>query len=629
MMRLVLSIGCDKYSYLGELSGAEHDAKAIFDLLVESGAYSSKSKLLLSCTVAEYKSALADMLYSEEKVDLFTFFFAGHGITIFESFYLAFADTKPEQLPISGMNFSELARSVVSAMPRHANLILDTCNSSGLGYDLPAVLKHTLMGSAGTTGVSFLASAAADQSALEIAGEGVFSKNLARILRGDVVIQRNKRYLSMSEIGTSLMPMIRPETSQTVSFWALNVQGPDQVALNPHYDRAGAAIDEFQASVLRRTALSTQGISRLRQFGVGLDEFDESQFRVAVRQIDEELSNAESSALLYGLMEGFRPEAQSHPDTFLESRMCAVVLGYLVRNSNASPENYEMMQEVLEWMIEADTRALGLLRRQIADHSNALVDREHLFSELYFLPLRLSAILGRLGVALLCRSGPDVLEYERIARQVLNIYGNSVLAISDRQAADFLVFYVGAWSHKWTDICEEVVGRLYYDVIESYGNIAELDIESNEIWRFLSQRYKPDYSADASIYASPSDLLTVILTCASLSLLDEAVDETLILLDHKSVNYFAPEEILSFGVDERLKGTNHIYSIGHGIWTCSDVRREWSYLRDKMVFADRHSEGTEIASAASGLSFRDRVPWHILARFGPAAESQDTKFSVR
>lgn len=60
--RALIAIGCDVYEHLNPLSGAEADARDVFDILIrpEVGDYdSARSHLLLSPTLQQMRDALA------------------------------------------------------------------------------------------------------------------------------------------------------------------------------------------------------------------------------------------------------------------------------------------------------------------------------------------------------------------------------------------------------------------------------------------------------------------------------------------------------------------------------------------------------------------------------------------
>ena len=98
-MRLLISIGCNTYDHALALTGAEADARRMFEALIRSdvGEYdSARSKLLLSPSMDEVRKTFHDVLFSNGPIDTFTFFFAGHGGVRAGSFYMWVRDSRPD-----------------------------------------------------------------------------------------------------------------------------------------------------------------------------------------------------------------------------------------------------------------------------------------------------------------------------------------------------------------------------------------------------------------------------------------------------------------------------------------------------------------------------------------------------
>jgi hypothetical protein len=135
---------------------------------------------------------------------------------------------------VTAIGFPEILRAVAGARPKQANFILDACNAGGLGFDIGSILKRTIVGNSDTMGISFLASAAAEQYAGETKEGGRFTIQFAKALNGTSFIQQAKPFLSLSEIAQHVQTTSHlPE--QTISYWTLNLQGPNLFARNPHF----------------------------------------------------------------------------------------------------------------------------------------------------------------------------------------------------------------------------------------------------------------------------------------------------------------------------------------------------------------------------------------------------------
>jgi hypothetical protein len=104
----------------------------------------------------------------------------------------------------TAIGFTEVLRTTTGARPKQANFILDACNAAGLGFDIGSILKRAIVGNSDTMGISFVASAAAEQSAGESENGGKFTLEFAKTLRGDVFVQRTKPFLNLSEIAQQI-----------------------------------------------------------------------------------------------------------------------------------------------------------------------------------------------------------------------------------------------------------------------------------------------------------------------------------------------------------------------------------------------------------------------------------------
>lgn len=109
-MRILLAIGCNSYHYLTRLAGAELDARRVWRALTADspGQYEPQhSSLLLSPTLEDVRGVLRGVP-TDDPVDAFTLYFAGHGGVRSGSYYFCTADTQPSRLSTTGMALSEL-----------------------------------------------------------------------------------------------------------------------------------------------------------------------------------------------------------------------------------------------------------------------------------------------------------------------------------------------------------------------------------------------------------------------------------------------------------------------------------------------------------------------------------------
>jgi hypothetical protein len=251
MSRVLLAIGCNKYDHLDALTGAETDARLLFDALInpEVGDYDpAASRLLLSPTLAEIRSALTEILFNGDPPETLTFTFAGHGGVCAGSFYMATRESRPNALSATSFALADLFRMIADAAPKQTYVIIDACESGGLTADLNVILKADLIGKVGTPGISLLATAASDQGAGESDKGGVGTSAVLACIRGDFMLQDTSTVLDLVEIGRAVSTRVSEAGGQTPVVWGLNLYGPPSFCKNPHAGTGNAPLKSLLAA---------------------------------------------------------------------------------------------------------------------------------------------------------------------------------------------------------------------------------------------------------------------------------------------------------------------------------------------------------------------------------------------
>src|SRR5579875_1978959 len=151
MNNVLFCIGCNKYSYLTPLNGAEKDANEIYNEMSSGGLYdTARSILLCSPSLAQYNSALRK-LFADGPIEVFTFCFAGHGGVTGGNFYLCMSDSVAGQLSLSAVSMASFFVAVNEFKPWQVNIVVDACESGGSAYDLGNLLKQDVIGGVATT----------------------------------------------------------------------------------------------------------------------------------------------------------------------------------------------------------------------------------------------------------------------------------------------------------------------------------------------------------------------------------------------------------------------------------------------------------------------------------------------
>src|SRR5205807_7945624 len=244
MRRVLISIGCNQYSHIGDLNSAEADARRIFQTMLrrDVGNYDEEhSQLLSSPTLSDVNEAIERCLFSSGKIDAFTFFFAGHGDIRPASFYMCVKDTQMDRLSTTGLSLTDIFLRVSEAQPPQTNVIIDACYSGGLVADLGVILKPDIMGNAGTPSITLLAMSARDQESLENPSGGIGTTALLECINGSAFVQDSTPSLDLSDIGRTISGRISRGVGQAPVVWGLNLHGKSIFCKNPHYKSAADA----------------------------------------------------------------------------------------------------------------------------------------------------------------------------------------------------------------------------------------------------------------------------------------------------------------------------------------------------------------------------------------------------
>jgi hypothetical protein len=616
-MRVLLSVGCDEYLHASKLNGAVRDAKSVFSALVGEQEHqydSGHSKLLVSPTAEDFRKALSDILYGNPEVTVFTLFFAGHAAVFDETLYLALRDTLPERIPATAIGFPEVLRATTGARPKQANFILDACNAAGLGFDIGSILKRTIVGNSDTMGISFVASAAAEQLAEESAEGGQFTLEFAKTLRGESFVQRARPFLNLAEIAQQIQGTSTFET-QAISYWTLNLQGPNLFAKNPHFSGPAHVTDKI-VSQLQKLKINTGTPAENFKSAVAkiTSGVNERVLSKALEDVFSDIEPEQRSSLIYGLAEGLRIELAGANDPFLEVRAYSVLFGQILSLCPAN-ERQSTINEMVGLFTLANRHALSRLKESMMIDRNALLVDS--IPDLYELPIRISDIFGQCALFFFCQrdvSDGDLNLIRDVIQEILNRYGNSVLALTDDQATGYLLFLEMCHRNSWLEFSEQVTGRLYHDLHENFARCGAYSLKAEHRFALLTERYQNPLSITRGLYNFPSDLTSVILSFSALGSLDEAVDLSLIQIDHTSINYFVPDKFDQFGLADGLEGTNFTLTLGRDFFRCIDLRR---ILRGEILprfysSASAMSWEDNFCSLASALALRDRLPWQIV-----------------
>lgn len=207
--RWAVIIGINDYQDLGKLTTPRNDAKALRQVLVESGGFAENRVILLTDdaadpqnrpTLATMRKRIENTAAMTEPADTLLIFFSGHGVTRkdetsgLERGYLV-----PMDGDVKNAVSLDWVKDVLSkARAKSKVLILDACHAGsaakGVGGIAPSLLKEA-------GGLVMLLSSAADQVSYpdEESGQSVFTEFLVEGLGGAADVDGDKT-ISVQEI---------------------------------------------------------------------------------------------------------------------------------------------------------------------------------------------------------------------------------------------------------------------------------------------------------------------------------------------------------------------------------------------------------------------------------------------
>lgn len=625
MRRILIAAGCDAYVHLNPLRGAEEDARQIFDTLLPPavGDYDAAgSALLLSPTTNALREQLRSSLFGEP-IDTLTFFFAGHGAVKSGSLYLAAADSEAGALSATAFSLGELFRMVAEARPAQTYIIIDACEAGGLIEDLSALLKSDMIGKAGTPGVTLLATAAADQAALEGRTGGLGTAALLACVNGQNYVQDSAPVLDLVEIGRAVSVAVSAAGGQIPVVWGLNLYGPPSFCRNPHAttgdrplrslligwpDTAATANLELSVAALWEPYVTVGTRWNPRSF---LDALTKAM-------ADVEGQPALVVALHDRVAEAFAVPASQSADRFREIEVRAACIVALLRHSGDQIVRDRMLSAVIDLADRVENTVEEVAATVAADRFALLIPQAGM-TELYQLPIRLSKLIGWAAFAIQVRrltaanQTRAATAFTSLLDCLFDHYSLSLVTMNDCQSPYLLTGLSAASTLDTPERAERLFGHYFSSFLAVGGRPARIGIEPERITAYLLFRDGNQLDDHPELCAQPSEVGAVLLRTADALGLTDEIDPDLAALDHIAINAYLPDTFQGFA-DERIKGgVNASYRIGHDVWTVADLLANWPQSVQPATNAEA------LGALLASLLFSDRTPWFLLPQ--PAASA--------
>ncbi len=600
------------------LSGAEKDATRIFEVLSkpEVGDYDlDHSVLLISPSLDEVRDALRRVFFLPGVIDTFTFFFAGHGAVSGGSFYMALKDSVSEVLSVSALSLGDLLRSLGEKAPIQSNLIIDACESGGLIADLGVLLKSNLVGNAGTPGVTLFATAAQDQLSSETAEGGLGTNALLDCIEGRAFVQDNSSVLDLVEIGRSISNRLKGG-SQVPVVWGLNLYGPPGFCKNPRFatDPSSSLREVLQSWPPASDLNLHEHYNSLWQVYSSLSEdWSPRDFANVVDKILLPLQSTPEflASFIKRFGDAALDRASFSSDPYRQAEVAAV-LGVCLIPYLDDLFVRTVADGLLNFCGDAIMEAESLLISDLKSDQYSLLSRKDGgLADLYYLPIRLSKVLGWAAAAMEIFYGDSEKRkkgqklFSGLLRLCLDHYGGAMVAVSDMQAPYWALALAGCKRSEDKDAGEELLGRIFYSLVTQGGNLSRWDMPDSKALEFLLCRAKNDFSLSQELVERPIETLTVLMKASAIFDLQDTLDESLWRIDGLSASAYLPSDYTCYGADMMKDGRNLVWGIGFDVFRVQDMLNSWpggSTPRDASL---------RLLAVLSSLLFPNRVAWFL------------------
>ncbi|MBQ0799207.1 MAG: caspase family protein [Porticoccaceae bacterium] len=629
-MRVLVAIGCDHYSSekLSDLAGAENDASAIFDLLArnEGGFYDKdRSILLRSPSSEEARAALEQTIFdtNNDEVD-FCLFFAGHGYLKDGAYFLCVKDTSVDRLSVSAIGITELFMWINEANVRDSNIVIDSCQAGGIACDVAAFLKPGKIGNLGSPSISVLAAAAADQVAREINGQGVATSALLKCLSGEVVVQTDRPSLNLIEVGHSVAELMGKENQQAPVYWGLNLFGRSLFASNPRFDEPKRPViglpDGLNRSADDEPVIREHATKVWELYLSSSRQFDAISFLNLTQSLLSDLPTDSTAApiIVDALATTFRQIVSGSNDPFEEIELLGACIASLLRYSDGDDVAASVIIAMSNQLLETISSGSKVVLNAIEENHFALLSERSALADLYYLPIRILKILGWVGTGqyianMLNKECPkELLVRQQLVRAILEIYTCSIVAVSDEQTCNFVIFLCVAESMELSDEAEQLFGLLCHTFHKFDGNISRAHLSGSNAYKFIKARAEERNAIHEGLISRPTEFLSALMCASEKLALSGVVDSLIEDFDHMSANLFVPDSYTSFAEERIDNGLNHTFIIGHGVWCVKDFMDTWRTVRAQ-IDSDPSIElpAIQIAAICAALIKPNRTPWFV------------------
>jgi len=621
-MNALLCIGGDKYEFLSPLSGAEKDAQTVFTLLSrqDEGYDPRSSTLLLSPNLTSIQAAFDAVFQWKADIDVFTFFFAGHGAVKANSFFLCLKDSAPDRLSTSAFPIISLFSIINELRPRQVNIIVDACQAGASSFDLNQLLKAEFIGSSEASSISFLGACSSDQFAGEGSEGGVLTRELTKCLAGEREVQTNAPFLDLIEVGAVVcQEVLGTHPDQKPIAWGLSLFGKGRLAPNPHFSAQQVEKSFPVTSILPSSKMG--GSIRLHSSGLW------SEYRAIVENpcprrllglIENVLADGDGDisdtiSFLQGISRTLSLRSRDSAELLTPSQCLATAAVSLLPQIDAEGAK-SYTREVLREIASQDEAVWRDLLGRIRAEAHTLLSEASPMADLYYLPMRLVKTLGWIGLSTVTRAllpglcdSDDSVGWE-LASEILKRYEAAVVSVSDEQAPSLYVFLKACLLKNQKELAVRAANLCFGSLADRKGNVTRPGTYGAQAFQYILSIGPEHYRPEDWRPANPSQLLAVLLWAGARLGLGDTWN--LRALDRRSSGFFIPADHRDFSRKMIENGMNYTHIVGLGVWTPADFASEFDRNIQQSLApatAGVPKEGAVLCTAAS-LLFPDRLP---------------------
>ncbi len=628
MRTCLLAIGCDHYSEMGALQGAEADARRVFHALTETNqSYQiSNSCLLLSPTKSEVEEALRKIGTDKEPIEVLTLYFAGHGALASGSYYLCLRDSSSLFLSGTALSFAQWLVSLKEISPRYAYMVLDSCASGGGHNEIANLLNDPSVGRQNASTFSCFAAACADQYAHESSSGGAMTNELLKVLDGRTSTSSRRPELDLLDVGRAVAEHLASDIQKPIS-WGLNLFGPGKFCRNPRviepvesFHVPDLALDSPLAARIRGASEELWELHRTA--GKGLDI---ERLRNVVEKVVSDSPAADAVAFIFGLSTALISRLRTRSEEWEVQEAYVAFACLLLRYVKDDATAASVAREFLTTGARLERELVRKLYDAIEADPHVLMNSQAPLADFFYLPLRVSKFLAWIAhgeeiADLVGVSEKEDLHFRRrLIGRLLSTYGSSLRAMCDVQGSYLYVWFHYARRFGFVEELEIVFGTVFSDYVAVRGKVARCNIEPEIAFKYCLARGKSVSTIDQKWIANPSQLLAVLFSAAIDNGLSDVVDPFLEQLDHLHFNVFFPADCRDLTTAVIGSGLNRGHCVGMDVWTCQDYQRVLSQEMLSYASEARRPEN-RLESAlcvAASLLFPDRLP--VFLSVGPAS----------